>query len=55
MCVCVCVCVCVCAVLYGGLILVMKVSSCLLVGWDISVGIATNYGPDGPGIKFRWK
>ena len=46
---------CVCSVLYGVLILVMKVSSCLLVGRNSSVGIATSYGPDGPGIKFRWK
>ena len=24
------------------------------VGWDSSVGIATRYGLDGPGIEFRW-
>ena len=25
------------------------------MGRDSSVGIATGYGPDGPGIKFRWR
>ena len=24
------------------------------VGWGSAVGIATGYGLDGPGIKFRW-
>ena len=24
------------------------------VGWDSSVGIATHYGMDGPGIESRW-
>jgi hypothetical protein len=26
-----------------------------LVGWDISVGIATGYGLDGPGIESHWE
>jgi hypothetical protein len=26
----------------------------LFVGWDSSVGIATRYGLDGPGIESRW-
>jgi hypothetical protein len=47
--------VCACAVFYGVSILVMKVSSRFLVGRDSLVGIATSYGPDGPGIKFWWK
>jgi len=25
------------------------------VGWDSSVGTATGYGLDGPGIEFRWE
>jgi hypothetical protein len=25
-----------------------------VMGWDISVGIATRYGLDGPGIQYRW-
>jgi hypothetical protein len=28
---------------------------CLTVGRDRSVGIATRYGLDGPGIEFRWR
>jgi hypothetical protein len=27
---------------------------CLDCGPGSSVGIATDYGPDGPGIEFRW-
>jgi hypothetical protein len=26
----------------------------LAQGWDSSVGIATRYGMDGPGIEYRW-
>jgi hypothetical protein len=29
--------------------------SCIFVGRDSSVGIATSYGLDGPGIEFRWR
>ena len=40
---CVCVCVCVCIILYFS-----------LCGPGSSVGIATDYGLDGPGIESRW-
>ena len=29
-------------------------STLCLKGWDSSVGIATRYGLDGPGIEYRW-
>ena len=53
MCVCVCVCVCVC------LCVCVYVCVCVCVwergrGRDSSVGIATRYGLDGPGIDSRW-
>ena len=28
---------------------------CVTMGWDGSVGIATRYGLDGPGIETRWE
>jgi hypothetical protein len=40
MCVCVCVCVCMCV--------------CVCSGPGSSVGIATDYRLDGPGIESRW-
>jgi hypothetical protein len=39
---------------YVLLLLLLSSSSSSLVGRDSSVGIATRYGLDGPGIESRW-
>jgi hypothetical protein len=39
--------------LYHGLRFIRQLS--FVVGWDSSVGIATYYGLDGPGIESRWR
>jgi hypothetical protein len=41
--------------LVGWFIWMLKEKKKLESGPDSSVGIATDYGPDGPGIESRWR
>jgi hypothetical protein len=36
-------------------VIIAVISTCSYVGQDSSVGIATCYGWDGPGIEFQWE
>ena len=49
-----CICVCVCASACVHVHLMNHETFKHIMGWDRSVGIATCYGLDGPGIETRW-